>query len=145
MAVATHTQPMDIYVAETKRNSKPQQLTRLNQELLAAAVPAKPEEVIFRGYDGYPIHGWILKPYNFSKTKRYASILQIHGGPRVQYGNTFFHEMQFLAAQGYVVYYANPRGGQGYGEKHADFITGKWGTVDYEDCMAFADFMEKKP
>jgi len=63
----------------------------------------------------------------------------------VQYGNTFFHEFQFLVAQGYVVYFANIRGGQGYGEKHADTITNAWGTVDYVDCMALADHMEQQP
>ncbi|MCK4856776.1 MAG: S9 family peptidase [candidate division Zixibacteria bacterium] len=145
LVVANHTTPAGIHVADVNRKSKPQCLTEFNKELTKTTAIGKPEEVIFRAYDGYPVHGWILKPFNFSPRRKYPSILQIHGGPRVQYGNTFFHEMQFLAAQGYVVYYANPRGGQGYGEKHADTITANWGTVDHEDCMAFADFMEKKP
>jgi dipeptidyl aminopeptidase/acylaminoacyl peptidase len=55
------------------------------------------------------------------------------------------HEFFFLAAQGYVVYFCNPRGGQGYGEAHSKSIWNVWGTVDYEDLMAWADYVEKKP
>lgn len=144
LLIANHTSPTDVFVADAKANARPKRVTNFNKELEREVAIAKPEEVIFRAYDGYPVHGWILKPYGFSPRRKYPSILQIHGGPRVQYGNTFFHEMQYLAAQGYVVYYSNPRGGQGYGEKHANYIAANWGTVDYDDCMAFADYMEKK-
>ncbi len=101
----------------------------------------KPEEIIIKGHDGYPIHAWILKPPGFSTNRKYPSILEVHGGPRVQYGNTFFHEMQLLAAKGYVVYYGNPRGGQGYGRKHAEVIENAWGGYDYDDCMSIAKHM----
>jgi len=33
-----------------------------------------------------------------NKNRKYPAILEIHGGPRTQYGFTFFHEMQYLAA-----------------------------------------------
>ncbi len=75
----------------------------------------------------------------------YPSILEIHGGPRVQYGNLFMHEFYYLAAQGYVVYFCNPRGGQGYGEVHSKAITNNWGTVDYADLMVWADLVQQKP
>ena len=43
-----------------------------------------------------------------------------------------------------MVYFCNPRGGQGYGEAHAKAIYhGKWGTVDFKDLMVWADTMEK--
>jgi dipeptidyl aminopeptidase/acylaminoacyl peptidase len=123
---------------------KPKQLTRLNKEFDGIAIQ-KPEEIIVKSDDGYPIHAWILKPPDFNPKKKYPSILEIHGGPRAQYGNSFFHEMQYLAAKGYVVYYGNPRGGQGYGRKHAEVIINAWGTVDYDDCMALAYHMAKQP
>jgi dipeptidyl aminopeptidase/acylaminoacyl peptidase len=52
--------------------------------------------------------------------------------------------MQFLAANGYVVFYTNPRGGSGRGETWADAIAGGWGDLDYKDCMAAADWMEQQ-
>ena len=48
--------------------------------------------------------------------------------------------MHLLAASGYVVIYTNPRGSQGYGEKFADSITGKWGEPAMTDLMAAVDF-----
>ena len=143
MAISNHTMPAEIFVSNAGSNVKPRKISKLNDKLINDIQTGKPQEVIISGHDGYPVHAWILKPPNFSPNKKYPSILQIHGGPRVQYGNSFFHEMQYLAAQGYVVYYGNPRGGQGYGEEHAKTIVDSWGSVDYEDCMSLARYMSK--
>lgn len=103
------------------------------------------EEVWFKGASGNDLQGWIFKPPDFDESKRYPSILEIHGGPRVQYGNFFMHEFYYLAAQGYIVYFCNPRGGRGYGEEHAKSIWNNWGTADYDDLMAWTNYVEKKP
>jgi len=121
------------------------QLTQINENLLKAIDLGEIEEVWFKGAADNDLQGWILKPPGFNKAKKHPSILEIHGGPRVQYGNFFMHEFYFLAAQGYIVYFCNPRGGQGYGEKHSKAIWNNWGTVDYDDLMAWADLIEKKP
>jgi dipeptidyl aminopeptidase/acylaminoacyl peptidase len=55
------------------------------------------------------------------------------------------HEFYYLAAQGYVVAFTNPRGGQGYGEAHAKAIDKQWGEADYADMMAWADYVEALP
>jgi dipeptidyl aminopeptidase/acylaminoacyl peptidase len=47
--------------------------------------------------------------------------------------------------QGYVVAFCNPRGSRGYGEEHARAIWNRWGSVDYADLMAWADFVAEKP
>jgi dipeptidyl aminopeptidase/acylaminoacyl peptidase len=103
------------------------------------------EEVWFKGPAGNDLQGWILKPPGFDASKRYPSILQIHGGPRVQYGSFFMHEFYFLAAHGYVVYFCNPRGGLGYGEEHAKAIWNNWGSADYDDLIAWVDLVEQRP
>ncbi len=145
LVVSNFTMPAEVFAFDlNKRSAQQRKLTSFNKPLLDEIVLSKPEEVIFRSTNNYPVHGWIMKPPDFNPNKKYPSILEIHGGPRVQYGVSFFHEMQMFAANGYVVYFANIRGGQGYGEKHADTITNGWGTVDHDDCMAFADFMEDK-
>ena len=115
-----------------------------NRRLLSKIDPELVEELWIKGSDDNDIHGWILKPPEFDENKKYPSILEIHGGPRVQYGNFFMHEFFFLAANGYVVHFCNPRGGQGYGEQHSKAITNAWGTVDYDDLMAWTDFIESK-
>jgi len=141
VSIATLTSPCDVYVCGTAPNSKPMRITTLGFDPVKQIDIQKPKELIVRGHDGYPIHGWIITPPGFSPRRKYPSIMQIHGGPRVQYGYSFFHEMQLMAAQGYVVYFCNPRGGQGYGRKHAEVTVGSWGTVDYEDCMSMARHM----
>ncbi|MCE5192457.1 MAG: S9 family peptidase [Candidatus Cryosericum sp.] len=121
-----------------------QQLTHLNQALLSQIDLGKVEEVWFKARDGHDLQGWIMTPPGFHPGKKYPSILEIHGGPQDQYGDLFMHEFYYLAAAGYVVYFSNPRGGTGYGEEHAKAIWGRWGTVDYDDLMDWADFVEKK-
>ena len=119
-------------------------LTRVNTVLRNVDL-GETEEVWFKGPHDNDVQGWILKPPGFDESKQYPSILEIHGGPRAQYGHCFMHEFYFLAAQGYVVYYCNPRGSQGYGEEHSKAITNNWGTVDYDDVMAWAEYMKQKP
>jgi dipeptidyl aminopeptidase/acylaminoacyl peptidase len=122
------------------------QLTSLNATLLEDIELGEMEEVWFKGADNNDLQGWIIKPPNFDPEIKYPSILEIHGGPLAQYGFFFMHEFFYLAAQGYVVYFCNPRGGQGYGEAHAKAIYhGNWGTVDYADLMAWVDCMEGQP
>jgi dipeptidyl aminopeptidase/acylaminoacyl peptidase len=125
--------------------SQPVMLTSLNRDWLPEIATGVIEEVWFPAADGYMLQGWILKPPGFDPARKYPSILQIHGGPQMQYGNLYTHEFHYLAAAGYVVYWSNPRGSQGYGEDHAGVIHGQWGTVDYDDVMAWADYLEKQP
>ena len=119
-------------------------LTNLNP-WLAEVDLGEVEELWFKGTDGNDLQGWILKPPGFNPAKHYPSILEIHGGPMAQYGHNFMHEFYCLAAQGYVVYYCNPRGGQGYGEEHTKAIWGNWGDRDYADLMQWVDIVQEQP
>lgn len=85
--------------------------------------------------DGHTIEAWLLEPAEASEDKKYPLILQIHGGPHYAIGNRFYFEFQRLAALGYGVLFANPRGSQGYGEEHATCIRGAWGGRDYLDIL----------
>lgn len=111
----------------------------LNTGWLAQRVLAVPEDVWFTGKGNHDLQGWILAPRRLSRARKGPAVLYIHGGPATQYGHAFFHEFQVLAARGYTVFYSNPRGGTGYSEKHLNAIVGKWGTIDYDDLMAFTD------
>lgn len=122
-----------------------QVLTNFNRDWMDEIELGTIEEVWIKGSDDNDLHGWILKPPGFDPNKTYPSILEIHGGPQTQYGNNFIHEFHFLAASGYVVSWSNPRGSQGYGEDHSEAIRNCWGTVDYADVMAWADYVEKQP
>jgi dipeptidyl aminopeptidase/acylaminoacyl peptidase len=140
----TLTDPGQIWLRDlTTPQSHP--LTTVNSSLLEGLDLGEIEEVWFKGAAGNDLQGWILKPPGFDPAQKYPSILQIHGGPLLQYGNYFMHEFYFLAAQGYVVHFCNPRGGWGYGEEHAQAIYNNWGGPDYADLMAWTDFVQQKP
>lgn len=121
------------------------QVTRLNQDLLNNLDLGQMETLWIQGPDGNQLQGWILKPPDFDPNQKYPSILEIHGGPITQYGFFFMHEFYYLAAQGYVVHFCNPRGGRGYGEEHARAIWGDWGNRDYADIMAWTDHIASLP
>lgn len=135
--------PGQLFASEPD-GSNERQLTALNP-WLADIDLGNIEELWLEGASGYKVQGWILYPPGFDYSQTYPSILEIHGGPQTQYGHFFMHEFYYLAAQGYVVYFSNPRGGQGYGRKHTSAIHGQWGSVDYEDLMVWADHMQKQP
>ena len=113
------------------------QLTCLNRDALGEKYVARPEKLTFYN-DGVDLDGWVLYPKDFDPQRSYPGILDIHGGPKTVYGEVFYHEMQFWASQGYVVFFCNPRGGDGRGNQFAD-LKGKYGTIDYSDLMAFTD------
>ena len=114
------------------------QITHLNRAYVNGRNFNVAEEVVFKNRR-QKLMGWIVKPPNFNAKMKYPFILNIHGGPRCQYGRTFYHEMQVLAQAGYVVMYTNPRGSQGYGEKFAKAIRGKWAEPAMSDLMAAVD------
>ena len=120
------------------------QLTRLNAWLERIDL-GKVNEIWYKGPDKNDLQGWVLTPPGFNPKKKYPSILEIHGGPLTQYGYFFMHEFYYLAAHDYVIYFTNPRGGRGYGEKHAKAIFGNWGDKDYVDLMAWTDLVQKEP
>ncbi|MBI1878155.1 MAG: S9 family peptidase [Chloroflexi bacterium] len=140
----TVTDPGQIWLRE-RETGQICRLTQVNQALLAGLDLGQMEEVWFKGAADNDLQGWILKPPGFDPAQQYPSILQIHGGPLLQYGHFFMHEFYFLAAQGYVVYFCNPRGGWGYGEAHASTIYNDWGGADYADLMAWADLVQQQP
>ena len=120
-------------------------LTRFNKPLVETLEISEPESHWVESADGTKVHVWVIKPPGFKAGRKYPAVLEIHGGPHAQYGETFFHEFQVLAAAGYVVVYSNPRGSKGYGDAHCAAIKGTWGQADWRDMQAVIAFMKALP
>ena len=120
-------------------------LTHHNDEALQEISPIPPEKLTFTGAEGVPVEGWVLKPAGFAEGRRYPLIVYIHGGPVSAYGETFFHEFQSLAGQGFGVFYCNPRGSSSYGAEFQMGIVGDWGNLDYGDLMSGVDQVAQLP
>ena len=100
---------------------------------------AEPEQHYFTAPDGWKLEGWVLKPPGHDPGRLHPAVLEIHGGPHAQYGWTFFHELQILAGMGFVVFYMNPRGSDGYGERFRREVVRDWAGKDYIDIMSSLD------
>jgi dipeptidyl aminopeptidase/acylaminoacyl peptidase len=135
LLVGSPTRPQEIFVRSTTQKDELQPISHANDALLSELTLSTPELTSYTGADGWPIEGWIMKPQNFDPVKKYPLVIEIHGGPNTQYGYGFFHEMQVLVAQGYVVFYCNPRGSIGYGYKFSNAVRGAWGEKDSIDIM----------
>ena len=128
-ALATGTSPRDI---ET--------LAALSGNLLRERTLGNVEEIAFdSSVDGRKIQGWVIKPPNFDRARKYPLLLEIHGGPFASYGASFAVELQLYAAAGYVVLYLNPRGSTGYGEEFADLIHHDYPDKDFDDLISGVD------
>ena len=88
----------------------PQQLTRLNAELVASRDVSVPEAFEFSSFDGTQVQGFLTPPLRREPGTKYPLIVNIHGGPHGQQGPAFVHKSQVYAGQGYAVLMVNYRG-----------------------------------
>ncbi|MDN4524460.1 S9 family peptidase [Fictibacillus fluitans] len=135
-AASSPTVPGDLFYASLSNLSEEVRLTDVNEELLSTISLSQPEEFTFINDEGFTVQSWLLKPPHYTEGNKYPMVLEIHGGPHAMYGNTFFHELQLLAASGYVVLYSNPRGSYGYGQQFVKACMEDYGGGDYRDLMA---------
>jgi len=127
----------------TTSTPSPTMLSNLNGPLLAQLQLCTPESHWIEAADGHQVQLWVIKPP--TRKKKVPAVLEIHGGPHAHYFSSFFLEFQLLAAQGYAVFYSNPRGSKGYGREHCAAIRGCWGTADWTDIQAVVRFMKDQP
>lgn len=120
---------------QTIATGERQALTSFNETFENEVELVTPDAIIYEGAQGWNVHGWLMKPAGYVHGEKYPLIVEIHGGPHAMYANTFFHELQLLAAQGYGVLYVNPRGSHGYSQQFVDAVRGDYGGGDYEDIM----------
>ena len=114
-------------------------LTHSNAKIFSQLNLTEPEAIWYKSFDGKRIHAFVQKPPDFVTGKKYPMILNIHGGPHAAYGFTFDHEIQWMAAKGYIVLYPNPRGSTSYGQDFGNIIQYRYPGDDYKDLMAGVD------
>lgn len=131
---STTGKPSALYHADKK--GRETQVTHLNDQL-EAEVDMRPSETMWvMGAKGDSVEVFIVKPYNFDPSKKYPLIVNVHGGPQMQWMNSFRADWQVYPGAGYVVAYPNPHGSTGYGQAFCRAISGDWGGSPYEDVIA---------
>jgi dipeptidyl aminopeptidase/acylaminoacyl peptidase/alpha-L-arabinofuranosidase len=92
--------------------------------------------------DDFTVQGWLLYPRGYDSKRRYPMVVSVHGGPasarRPAWPGTFF-DLTALAAEGYFVFFPNPRGSYGKGEKFTRANVKDFGHGDLRDILAGVD------
>jgi dipeptidyl aminopeptidase/acylaminoacyl peptidase len=122
-------------------------LTCFGQELRSRTELRPVEELTATAPDGYPLHGWVVRPEGPGP---HPVILQIKGGPFTQFGYTLngpasFDEAQVYASAGYAVVLGNPRGCAGYGQAHASYVLDDLPRRSAPDLLALLDAALEAP
>lgn len=156
-AASTVAEVTDVFVLDPAAPGGARRLTDFAPRYQASAQPLGWERFAVPCSDGggdgglreaAEIDAWVMRPAGFSPDERYPVLLNVHGGPHTQYGETFFDEAQMQAAAGFVVLMCNPRGGSGREERWGQAIVGPthpvapgtgWGGVDVDDVIAVLD------
>ncbi|MEO6810438.1 MAG: S9 family peptidase, partial [Isosphaeraceae bacterium] len=110
--------PAELYKAVVGASSvapHPKELTQLTQHntpLVSDLDLPKAEGFTFKGADGDPVSGWLVRPPGFDESKKYPVLFLIHGGPQGAWHDDWHARWnyQMFAAPGYALVAINPRG-----------------------------------
>ena len=127
------TEPPDVWLLDGAKD--PRRLSAFNADVLADLDLRKPRERHVT-VDGQDIQGWFIPAVDKGPQ---PVVTEIHGGPHTLYGWSLSWEFQVLAANGMGVFYANPRGSEGYGEDFNDANHRDWGPGPTRDVLAGVD------
>jgi dipeptidyl aminopeptidase/acylaminoacyl peptidase len=89
--------------------------------------------------DGFSIQGWLIPPPMIEAGRTYPMVVWVHGGPAWLKAPGWASQLDYatlLASQGYYVFFPNPRGSAGFGEKFKRANVKDMGGGDLRDILA---------
>lgn len=114
-------------------------------DLPASALLSVPRAIRFPGADGRDAHAFHYAPHNAGFAapagERPPLIVISHGGPTAMTTGTLKLAVQFWTSRGFAVLDVNYGGSTGFGRAYRRRLSGRWGVVDVEDCVAGARFL----
>lgn len=136
--------PAELYVVDAATGAR-RQISSFNASYLAAVDVSSAQPFTVKDEAGFDVHAWIMRPPHAVAGRRYPTLLEIHGGPETEFGNSFFHEMQYFAGLGYNVVFSDPRGSVGFGYPFEAALEHNWGDPMFRDVMAVMDAAVQRP
>jgi dipeptidyl aminopeptidase/acylaminoacyl peptidase len=138
----TTSRPNELFVLDAA-TGRARQLTRVNEPLMAQIELGAVESYWFKGAGGDDVHGWLVLPPGFDRTKTYPFVQLLHGGPHTMNRDSWSYRWntQVFAATGCVVTWVNRHGSTGFGEAFSRSIVNAWGVKPFEDVMAGTDYV----
>jgi len=134
-----HPWELDLLPLNSKDAGELLRLTHLYDHQLAGFAWSKLERFRYRGANNDEIDGWLMRPIGAREGARYPLVVSIHGGPQWAFGAGMSLTHQYLAAQGFAVFFCNPHGSTGQGQAFMREVEGDWGGWDYQDIMLGVD------
>jgi dipeptidyl aminopeptidase/acylaminoacyl peptidase len=138
------THPADLYLVGTAGGA-PRRLTGVNDAFMKTLTLSVPQPFSVTDPAGVTIHAWFMPAIGAKLGEKRATLLDIHGGPATEFGDTFFHELQVWTSQGYNVVFSDPRGGVGFGYDAQEALVKNFGTVMFDDVQAVMDAAVQRP
>jgi dipeptidyl aminopeptidase/acylaminoacyl peptidase len=120
-------------------------LTSQNRALLEEVDFRPMEEVFVDSPSGKRIQVLLVKPHGFAAWKKYPAIVNVHGGPQMQWADSFRGDAQVYPGAGYVVAFPNPHGSTGWGQDFTAEISGDWDGKVMQDVQAVTDWLAAQP
>lgn len=136
--------PSEIYKLNTVAHQETE-LTDFNKNLEDTVDIRPGKKMWVTGADEKKVEVFVVTPHNFNPNKKYPLIINIHGGPQMQWMDSFRGDWQVYPGAGYVVAFWNPHGSTGYGQAYTAQISGDWGGKNFEDDMKVTDALAKLP
>jgi dipeptidyl aminopeptidase/acylaminoacyl peptidase len=127
-------------------NGRAAPISRFNDVLLATVTMGKVENVSYRSQNGANVQMWVVKPPDFSASKKYPLMLLLHGGPHVGITDQWSYRWnaQVFAGWGYVTAWHNFHGSSGFGDAFTDAIQPDWATLPYQDTIAATEWFKRQ-
>ena len=125
--------PAELYF-KASADARPKRVTHFNDHLATLAL-GRTATVTWRNGD-MEHAGVLIHPPGFVQGHRYPLVLEIHGGPMYHYNEAFNAFHQLLAAQGWVVFCPDYRGGDAQDDAYRRAIVNDIGEGPASDIMA---------
>ncbi|MGA8534153.1 MAG: S9 family peptidase [Candidatus Tumulicola sp.] len=138
------THPADVYVAGVA-TGQVRRLTHVNDAYLASVTLSTPQEFSAKDPAGFTVQAWFMPATGGKAGAKHATILNIHGGPETQFGDTYFMEFQYYASLGYNVVFSNPAGSTGHGYAFEEALENNYGDAMFQDVEAVMDAAVARP
>ncbi len=108
---------------------------------------ASPEFVSISAQDGTKLYAMTIKPPGFDSSRKYPVLIDVYGGPQVQYVRNAWEGRNFLwlemmAAKGYIIFRLDNRGSYNRGHAFETSIYHQFGKVELEDQLAGVSYLK---
>ncbi len=136
--------PADVFVANVAGGA-PRRLTNVNGAYLASVTLSQPQEFDVKDPAGFTVQAWFMPATTGAPGAKHPTLLDIHGGPETQFGDTFFAEFQLYTSMGYNVVFSDPAGSTGHGYAFEEALESNYGDAMFQDVQAVMNAAVRRP